>query len=174
MFWAIFKLSLKTLFRHRNAYYLISLFIILTALVAYPIFDSVRLRAQSLGAQGNGDLGLIVLKQTLTFIDQYHKEDGFTARFDSSAKKYIYRLHLIKPLDQNLQFTKVETDGDKINFSSDSRVTCLDCQKGVGTSYGLVFPAGKDIDFIITSDKLIKIIKFTEPGDKPDEFIFWK
>jgi len=158
----------------RNVYYLISLFIVLATLLAYPFLDPIRLRAQSLGGQGNGDLGLIVLKQTLTFIDQYHKEDGFTAGFDLSTKKYSYRLRLIKPLDQDLQFTKVETDGDKINFLTDSRITCLGCQKGVGTSYGLIFPASKDIDFIITSDKLIKIIKFTELGDKPDEFVFWK
>ena len=167
---AFFKNSITS----RNAFYLFSLFIVLITIVAYPIFDSVRLRDQSLGAQGGGDLGTIVLWQTLTFIDQYHKEDGFTARFDSSTKKYIYRLHLIKPLDQDLQFTKVETDGDKINFLTDSRITCLNCQKGVGIPYGLVFPAGKDIDFIITSDKLIKIINFTETRDKADEFVFWK
>lgn len=167
---AYFKNSIQS----RNVYYLISFFIVLVTLLAYPIFDSVRLRDQSLGAQGNGDLGLIVLKQTLTFIDQYHKEDGFTARFDPSTKKYIYRLRLNRPLDQDLQFTKIETDGDKINFLTDSRVTCLGCQKGVGTSYGLIFPAGKDIDFIITSDQLIRVIKFTETGDKPDEFVFWK
>jgi len=167
---AYFKIGIAS----RNVYYLISLFIVLTTLVAYPIFDSVRLRSQSLGAQGSGDLGLIVLRQTLTFIDQYHKEDGFTARFDPSTKKYIYRLHLIKPLDQNLQFTKVETDGDKINFITDSRVTCLGCQRNINTPNGLIFPAGKDIDFIITSDQLIKIIKFIEMGDKPDEFVFWK
>jgi hypothetical protein len=164
----------KNSFTHRNAFYLISLIIVLATLLAYPLLDPVRLRNQSLGAQGGGDLGTIVLWQTLTFIDQYHKEDGFMARFDSSTKKYIYRLHLVKPLDQDIQFTKIETDGDKINFLTDIRVTCLGCQKGVGTPYGLVFPAGKNIDFIITSDKLIKIIKFTETQDKADEFVFWK
>jgi len=157
----------------RNVYFLVTLTVVLLTLLAYPLLDPFRLRDQSLGAQGNGDLGLIVLRQTLTFIDQYHKEDGFTARFDSSTKKYIYRLRLIKPLEKDLQFTKVETDGEKINFITDSRVECLNCQK-VGDPYGLVFPAGKDIDFIITSDRLIRIILFTETGDKPDEFVFWK
>ncbi len=164
----------KTGTASRNVYYLISLVIVLTTIVAYPLFDSVKLRAQSLPAQGNGDLGLIVLRQTLTFIDRYRKEDGFTAKFDSYNKKYIYRLHLIKPLDQDLQFTKIETDGEKINFTTDSRVTCLNCQKGKGGPYGLVFPAGKEIDFIITADQIIKVIKFTETEDKVDEFIFWK
>ena len=40
--------------------------------------------------------------------------------------------------------------------------------------YGLVFPAGKDIDFIINSDKLIIYIKFTEQGNKVADFFFWK
>lgn len=165
---AYFKTSLS-----RNVFYLISLFVVLATLVVYPFLDPIRLRGQSLPAQGGGDLGTVVLWQTLTFIDQYHKEEGFTARFDSSTKKYIYRLHLIKPLDSGLQFTKIETDGEKINFITDGRIQCLSCQK-VGDSYGLVFPAGKDIDFIITSNQLIKIIKFSEPGDKADEFVFWK
>lgn len=158
----------------RNIFYLISLFVVFTTLVAYPFLDPFRLRDQSLGAQGNGDLGMIVLRQTLTFIDQYHKEDGFTAKFEPSTKKYIYRLRLIKPLDQDLQFTKIETDSDKINFTNDSRVTCLGCQKNMNNPNSLIFPAGKDIDFIITSDLLIKVIKFTEMGDKVDEFVFWK
>ena len=163
----------KTSTVSRNAY-LISLVIVLVTLVAYPFLDSVKLRDQSFPAQGTGDLSIIVLRQTLTFIDRYHKEDGFTSRFDSSTKKYIYRLRLIKPLDKDLQFTKVETDGEKINFITDNRVECSNCQKDISDPFGLVFPAGKDIDFIITSDQLIKAIKFTEPGDKVADFVFWK
>jgi len=157
----------------RNVFF-ISLFTILVTLLAYPFLDSVKLNDQSFPFKGNGDLGWIVTRQSLTFIDQYHKEDGFTSRFDLTTKKYIYRLHLIKPLDQNLQFTKVETDGKKINFTTDSRVTCLNCQKDMGDLYRLVFPAGKNIDFIIASDQLIKNIKFTEVGNKVADFFFWK
>ncbi|MCX6816335.1 MAG: hypothetical protein NTZ93_00445, partial [Candidatus Beckwithbacteria bacterium] len=71
-------------------------------------------------------------------------------------------------------FTKVETDGEKINFTTDNRVKCLNCQKGISDPFSLVFPAGKEIDFIITSDQLIKSITFTEPEDKVAEFVFWK
>jgi len=119
-------------------------------------------------------LGWIVIRQSLTFIDQYHKEDGFTSRFDPSTKKYIYRLRLIKPLDKDIQFTKVETDSDAIKFTTDSRVICLGCQKNMNAPNSLIFPAGKDIDFTITSNQLIRVIKFTEQGDKMDEFVFWK
>ncbi|MCJ7727380.1 MAG: hypothetical protein MUO96_01905 [Actinobacteria bacterium] len=163
----------KTSTVSRNVFF-ISLFIVLVTLLAYPFLDSVKLRDQSFPAQGTGDLSIIVIRQTLTFIDRYNKEDGFTSRFDTSTKKYIYRLRLLEPLNKDLQFTKVETDGEKINFTTDSRVNCLNCQKDVGDPYGLVFPAGKDIDFIITSDQLIKVVKFTEPGDKVAEFVFWK
>ena len=69
---------------------------------------------------------------------------------------------------------KVETDGEKINFTTDGRVNCFGCQKNLNTPNNLIFPAGKDIDFIITSDRMIKAINFTEPGDKVDEFVFWK
>ena len=157
----------------RNIYF-ISLFIVLATLLVYPFLDSVKLRDQSFPAQGTGDLSIVVIRQTLTFIDRYNKEEGFTSRFDTSTKKYIYRLRLLEPLNKDLQFTKVETDGEKINFTTDGRVKCLNCQKDVGDPYGLVFPAGKDIDFIITSDQLIKVVKFTEPGDKVAEFVFWK
>lgn len=142
----------KTSTALRNKYFLATLTVVSVILSAYPFLNPFRLRDQSFPAQGTGDLGLIVLKQSLTFIDQYRKEDGFTSRFDPSSKKYIYRLLLLKQLSKDIQFTKVETDGEKINFITDSWVKCLNCQKDEGDSYGLVFPAGKDIDFIITSD----------------------
>ncbi len=157
-----------------NVFYLISLFVVFTIILAYPLFDTVKLRNQSFPAQGNGDLGSIVLRQSLTFIDQYHQEDGFASRIDPSIKKYIYRLRLIKPLTNEIRFTKVETDNEKINFTTDNRIMCLDCQKDTSSPYGLVFPAGKNIDFIITSNQLIRVIIFTELGDKVDEFIFWE
>jgi len=74
-------------------------------------------------------------------------------------------LYLKDPLDESTEFIAVETNGEKINFTTDSRVKCLNCQKNKSDPYGLVFPTGKDIDFIITSDKLIKNIKFTEQGN---------
>ena len=163
----------KTSTVSHNAF-LISLVIVLVTLLVYPFLDSVKLRDQSFPPQGTGDLSIIVIRQTLTFIDQYHKEDGFISRFDSSTKTYIYRLRLIDPLNKDLQFTKVETDGEIINFTTDSRVKCLNCQKDMGDPYSLVFPAGKYIDFIVTSGQLIREIIFTEPGDKMDEFVFWK
>lgn len=158
----------------RNFLFVVSLLVVVATVLAYPLFDTVKLRNQSFPAQGNGDLGGIVLRQSLTFIDQYHQEDGFTSRIDPFTKKYIYRLRLIKPLTNDIQFTKIEADNEKINFITDSRVMCLDCQKDTGNPYGLIFPAGKNIDFIITSDQLIRVIVFTESGDKIDEFVFWE
>jgi hypothetical protein len=82
-------------------------------------------------------------------------------------------LLLLKQLSKDIQFAKVETDGEKINFTIDSRVKCLNCQNDKSDPYDLVFPAGKNIDFIITSDQFIKMVKFTEQVDKVDEFVFW-
>jgi len=164
-----FKTSISHCF-----FYFVSLFAVFTIILAYPLFDSVKLRNQSFPAQGNGDLVSIVLRQSLTFKDQYHQEDSFTSRIDPSTKKYIYRLRLTKPLTNNIQFTKVEIDNEKINFTTDSRVICLSCQKDIGRPYSLVFPADKNIDFIIESNQLIRVIIFTESGDKMDEFTFWE
>ncbi len=158
----------------RNLLFFVSLLVAVAAVLAYPLFDTVKLRNQSFPAQGSGELGNIVLRQSLTFIDQYHQEDGFTSRIDPSTKKYIYRLRLTKPLTDDIQFTKVMADNEKINFLTDSRVICSSCQKDMGNPYGLVFPADKNIDFIIESDQLIRVIIFTESGDKMDEFTFWE
>lgn len=154
--------------------YFISLVITLVTLSVYPLLDSIKLRDQSFPAQGTGDLSIVVTRQTLAFIDRYHKQDGFTSRFDTSTNKYVYRLRLIEPLNKDLQFKKVEADDEIINFTTDSRVECLNCQKDMGDSFGLVFPANKDINFIITSDHLIKILNFTELEDKVTKFVFWK
>ncbi len=158
----------------RNLLFFVSLAAAVAMVLAYPLVDAVKLRNQSFPAQGNGDLGEIVLRQSLTFIDQNRQEEGFASRIDPATKKYIYRLRLIKPLTNEIRFTKVEADNEKINFTTDSRAMCLDCQKNTGNPYGLVFPAGKNIDFIITSDKLIRVMVFTESGDKTDEFVFWE
>ncbi len=160
----------------RNTFYLISLFIVFVTVPAYPLLDNIRLRdrTRNVNTAVGGDLSLIFTQQSLTFIDRYNMAGNFTSKFDSSTKKYIYHLQLLEPLKKDIQFTKVEADGEKINFITDSRVNCLNCQKDRDNSYGLVFPAGKDIDFIFTNDWLIKTITFIEPGDKVDEFVFWK
>jgi hypothetical protein len=98
----------------------------------------------------------------------------YTAQYDSLNNQYIYRLNLVDPLAESITFATVKVDGEKINFKTDSRVDCSHCQMGVSDSYSLVFPAGKDIDFIITSDQLIKAIQFTEAGEKVANFVFWK
>jgi len=166
----------KTSTASRNVYYLISLFIVLAILLAYPFFDSVKVRERAMeDDSGDNKLYFILTKQEL-------KHDGrstsysrdYTVRFDSVSNKYVYRLYLEDPLSESITFTAVETDGKKINFTTDSLVTCLNCQKDRSDPYGLVFPAGKDIDFIISSDQLIKNIKFNESGDKVADFFFWK
>src|SRR3989339_61048 len=159
----------------RNVYYLISLFIVLVALLAYPLFDSVKLRERAMEDGGGNKLSFVLTKQEL-------KHDGsstalsrdYIARFDPASNKYVYRLYLEDPLAEYIAFTAVETDGEKINFITDGRAECLNCKKDKSNPYGLVFPTGKNIDFIIISDRLIKNIKFTETGDKAADFFFWK
>lgn len=169
----------KTATRSRNAYYLISLVIVLVTLLAYPFLDSVKLRDRAFEDDaGGGKLPFVLTKQELNCgsgscgSTSYSRD--YTARFDSSSKKYVYRLYLRDPLTESIVFTAVEADGKKINFITDSRVTCLNCQKDMGEPYDLVFPAGKNIDFIIESNQLIREIKFTEQGDKVADFFFWK
>ena len=160
----------------RNVYFMTSLFIVFATLLAYPFLDNVRLSERAVeDDSGDNKLSFILTKQEL-------KHDGgstslsrdYTARFDPVSNKYVYRLYLEDPLSESIAFTAVETDGEKINFLTDNRVKCLNCQKNTGDPFGLVFPASNDIDFIISSDQLIKAIKFTESGDKVAEFVFWK
>ncbi len=160
----------------RTGYFLITLLIVPTTLLAYPLLDSFKLRDRTMNVNTavGGDLPFVYTQQSLTFLDRYTMAGDFTSKFDPSSKKYIYHLRLSEPLIKSLQFTEVETDGEKINFKIDGRVKCLNCQKSADDSYGLVFPTGKIIDFIVTSDQMIKVIKFTEPGDKVAEFVFWR
>ncbi len=160
----------------RNVYYFLSLIIVSITLLAYPLIDPIRLRdrTRNVNTAVGGDLPDVYTRQSLTFIDRYNMAGNFTSKFDSSSQKYIYHLQLLEPLAKDIQFTKVETDSEKINFTTDSRVECLNCQKDASDPYGLVFPAGRAIDFIIESDRLIKTITFIEPGDKAAEFVFWK
>jgi hypothetical protein len=167
---------LKNISIPRNTFYLTSLLIVFAATIGYPLLDSVKLRDRTMNVNTavGGELPNIYTQQSLTFLDRYHMAGNFTSKFDSSSKKYIYHLQLQEPLKKGIQFTKVEADGEKINFTTNNQIKCLNCQKDVGNPYGLIFPAGKDIDFTVTSDQLIRVIKFTEPEDKEAEFIFWK
>ena len=167
---------LKTSPTSRTVYFLITLLIVPAILLAYPLLDSFKLRDRTMNVNTavGGDLPLIYTQQSLTFLDRYIKAGDFTSKFDSSSQKYIYHLRLSQPLNKSIQFTGVETDGVKINFITDSWVECLNCQKSADNPYELVFPAGKNIDFVITSSQMIKVIKFIEPGDKAAEFVFWE
>lgn len=170
---AFFKDSLT----QRNAYYLISLAIVLMTLVAFPLFDHVGLRERAFEDDaGNGKLIFALVKQELkcgrdSCSSSAYSRD-YTARFDTASKKYVYRLNFKDPLAESIAFTEVAADGKKINFSSDSRVTCLNCQ--INAPYGIVFPGGNTIDFIISSNQMIKNIKLTEQGGIVDDFFFWK
>lgn len=160
----------------RNVFYLTSLLIVFTLLIAYPFLDSIKLRERAMeNDSGDSRLAFILTTQEL-------KETGsssalwrnYTARLDEASHKYVYRLNLADPLSESLVFTAVKTDWSKINFITDTRVTCSNCQKDENNPFGLVFPAGKSIDFIITSNQLIQVINFTETGDKTAEFVFWR
>jgi len=170
----------KSTTESRNTYFLISFGIVLVTLVAFPLFDSVKVRERAFEDDtGGGKLPYVLTKQELNCgsisgcsSTAYSRD--YTARFDPSTKKYVYDLNLKDSLVESIVFTAVEIDGKKINFSTDSRVTCLNCQKNMSEPYNLVFPAGKNVDFIISNDKLIKNIKFTEQGGIVDDFFFWK
>ncbi|MDD4995078.1 MAG: hypothetical protein PHW53_01245 [Patescibacteria group bacterium] len=168
--------------RWRNLLFFLSLITAIIVILAYPLLSSIKLRERAMeDDDGSSQLSYALTKQELKIEPGKSGSSSsalarryYTARFDPATKKYIYRLNLADPLSASIEFTAVETDGEKINFTTDSRIQCLNCQKDTSDPYGLVFPAGKNIDFTLTSDKLIMAIKFTEPGDKVAKFIFWK
>lgn len=170
---AFFKNSLAS----RNSYYLISLVTIFITLVAFPLFDHIGLRTRAFeDDNGAGKLILALVKQELKCgrdsCSSSASSRDYTARFDPDSKKYVYRLNFRDPIAETILFTEVATDGNKINFSSDSRVVCINCQ--INAPYGLVFPGGSTIDFIISSNQMIKDIKFIEQDGVVDDFFFWK
>jgi hypothetical protein len=173
---AFFKPSITS----RNLFYLISLATVFTTLVAFPLFDNVNLRERAFEDDaGGGKLSFVLTKQELNCggisgCSSSALWRDYTARFDSTTSRYVYRLNLKDPLTESIVFTAVETDGKNIDFISDSRVTCLNCQMDMGSPHGLVFPAGRSIDFIISSGQFIKNIKFTEQGGNVDDFFFWR
>ena len=152
----------------RTVYYFISLFIVFTALLVYPFFDSVKLRERAMeDDDGSSQLSYVLTKQELkikpgkTGARSTALSRDYTAQYDSINNKYIYRLNLVDSLAESITFVAVKVDGEKINFKTDHGVDCSHCQMGVSDSYSLVFPAGKDVDFIITNDQMIKTITFT-------------
>jgi hypothetical protein len=171
----------KTSTVSRNVYYFLSLFLVFATLLAYPFLGSVKLRERAMeDDDGSSQLSYVLTKQELkikpgkTSASSTAFSRDYTAQYDSINNKYIYRLNLVDSLTESITFVAVKVDGEKINFITDNRVQCLNCQKDVSDPYSLVFPAGKDIDFIITNDQMMKEIKFTEPGDKVADFVFWK
>ena len=98
----------------------------------------------------------------------------FTAKYDQATKKYIYHLNLPYPLEESLEFTAIKVDGEEINFATDQRVKCLHCQINKKSPNSVIFPAGQDIDFIISSNEFIKKIDFIEFDNSIADFIFWK
>jgi len=124
----------KTSTASRNVYYLVSLFIVLVTLLAYPFLDSVKLRERAMEDGGGNKLSLVLTKQELNCgstsgcsSSSYWRD--YTARYDPVSNKYIYRLYLKDPLDESTEFIAVETNGENFNFTTDSRVKCLNCQK---------------------------------------------
>ena len=170
---AFFRDSLTS----RNAFYLISLAGVLITLMAFPLFDKVGMRERAFeDDSGSGKLIFALVKQELkcgrdSCSSSAYSRD-YTARFDPASKKYIYRLNFRDPMPETIVFTEVATNGNKINFGSGSRIICINCQ--INAPYGLVFPGGSTIDFIISSNQMIKNIKFIEQGGVVDEFFFWK
>ncbi len=168
--------------RGRNLPFFISLITVMIVILAYPLLSSIKLRERAMeDDDGSSQLSYALTKQELKIEPGKSGSSSsalsrryYTARFDPATKKYIYRLNLTDPLSESITFSVVKTDGEKINFSTDLRVTCLNCQKDRGDPYKLVFTAGKSVDFIITSDQWIKTIEFTEIGDSVAKFVFWK
>ena len=130
---------------------------------------------------GNSALSLAITKQELKIEPGKSGASSsalarryYTASFDPVTKKYTYRLILADPLENSLVFTAVKVDDEQINFLSDPRVECPNCQIDNNNPYGLVFPADQGVDFTISGDQFIKTIEFTELGDNIVEFVFWK
>jgi len=165
----------------RNRLFFIFLIIVMTTILAYPLLSSFKLRHRAMeNTTGNSALSMAIVKQ------EFKVEVGkgasstalarksYTASFDPALKRYTYRLYLADPLENQIVFTAVKTDDEEINFINDPRVECPNCQTNNSDPYGLVFPAGKNVDFIISSDQFIKTIEFTELGGSVAEFVFWK
>lgn len=167
--------------RQRNFWYFISVLIIIVIILAYPLLAKKQLRHRAM----EDDMADSLLTHTLVKQEMKIKPGAsgssstalsrdYTANFDESTQKYTYRLNLTDPLEKSIVFTTIKLDGEKINFKIDNRINCPHCQIGRNNSDTLIFPAGGDIDFIITSDEFIETIEFTESDGKIAYFVFWK
>jgi hypothetical protein len=172
-----FKLGIS----QRNLLYFIFLIVVAITVLAYPFLDSFKLRARAMEDDDGGSrLAYVLTKQELKIKPGESGSSStalsrdYTAQYDSVNNKYIYRLNLEDPMVESIAFTAVEVDGEKINFQTDSRVDCPHCQMGINDPYSLIFPAGQQVDFIISSNYFIKTIKFYELGGKIAKFVFWK
>lgn len=165
----------------RNLLYFFSLIIILAITLIYPLSADYKLRDKAMQGGGNGKLSLVITKQESVITEPGKSGQStslarkfFTARYDTAAKKYIYRLNLPYPLDETIVFSSVKTDEKEINFVTDQNIECSHCQINKSSPKGIIFPAGQNIDFIISSDEFIKTIIFTELEGNIEDFIFWK
>ncbi len=167
--------------RWRNIFYFLSLMTVMTAILAFPLLSNIELRQRAMeNTTGSSALSLAITMQELKLEPGENASSSalarryYTARFDPVSNVYIYRLYLEDPLSQSIVFSSVETDGEKINFATDRRIDCANCQKDESDFYRLVFPAGSTVDFIITSDQFIKTIEFTESNQSVASYSFWK
>jgi hypothetical protein len=145
-----------------------------TTILAYPLLSGVKLRSKPANMPITGRLSEVYTRQSLTFLDKYNMAGFFTAKFDTNTGKYVYNLQLKEPLNEEIQFKRVQIDNEQINFFTDNQVMCINCQKVSTEPNRLIFPAGHGVDLTITNYQLIKVIKFTEPDDKITEFVFWQ
>ncbi len=150
-------------------------------ILAYPLLSSFKLRSRAMEDDaGNSKLTYFLTKQEMKIkpgqsgASSSALSRDYTAQFDPASNKYIYRLNLVDPLTESLAFTAVKIDGEKINFNTDRRIECPHCQTDKSNPHGLVFPAGQDIDFIVSSDQFIKTIEFVESESTVAHFVFWK
>jgi len=167
--------------RLRNILYIISLSTVMVIMLAYPLTESIKLRHQAMeNSTGTSLLSSIITTQEIkvkpgeSASSSAYARRSYTAQFDSNTQQYIYHLTLSDPIIETVSFKTVKTDGKAINFQTDRQVECMNCQKEINDPNVLIFPAGRNIDFIISSKQFIKVIEFTELSGSVISFVFWK
>lgn len=168
--------------RLRTLVYFISLLVVMTAILAYPLLTSIKLRHKAMeNTTGSSALSLAVTKEELIIEPGTSGSSttalarrSYTANFDPATNTYVYRLNLKAPLENALRFEAVKVDGETIDFMNDTRIACPHCQIDAGEPNSLGFPGGQPVDFILTSDRFIKTIEFVESENNFVDFVFWK
>lgn len=165
----------------RNRLFSIFLLSIMVIILTYPLLTPQKLRQRAMErTTGSSTLSSVITKQELKLEPGESAHSSvlarkyFTADYNSISGKYFYHLFLTDPLVNPIVFTMVKADGEKINFKTDPRVECSDCQTDSSEPYSLIFPAGQGVDFNLSSDQFVKSIEFTETGGSVVEFVFWK